>query len=126
MHLEKEFKEAPEEIEDLFIEHLKKRGYFLVAGIDVQGIIKKNFSTDIGFYKIFDVCKPLAARELISIDDRIGLYLPCKVTLNAKNGKSVLRLLLIYDIATRETEGTAETLKKYQDEIESLFNDFVT
>ncbi len=124
MYTEREFEGSKEDIEFALIEHMKRNGFFVVAEVDVQKILIKNFEKDIGYYRILEVCKPIAAKELIEIDERIGLYLPCKILLSSSGTKLKARLLLIEDMASAAFPNIKEKIYFYQKEIESVFSTF--
>lgn len=72
---------------------LKSEGFGVLTRIDVQKTLKEKLDQDFRPYSILGVCNPpLAHRALIS-DPRVGLMLPCNVTVEAStNGRTLVRI----------------------------------
>lgn len=72
---------------------LKSEGFGVLTRIDVQKTLKEKLDQDFRPYSILGACNPpLAHRALIS-DPRVGLMLPCNVTVEAStNGRTLVRI----------------------------------
>ena len=78
----------------LVVNGLKKEGFGVLTRIDVKETLKEKLGEDFRPYVIIGACNPPLAHRALSIDPRIGLMLPCNVTVEeAENGGSVIRLL---------------------------------
>ncbi len=60
-------------------EALKKEGFGVLTEIDVQQTFKKKLDVDFKKYKILGACNPVYAHKAISLEDKIGVMLPCNV-----------------------------------------------
>lgn len=72
-------------VEDL----LKKEGFGILTEIDVQATFKKKLDVDFKKYKILGACNPTFAHKAISIEDKIGVFLPCNVVVSEEDDGKV-------------------------------------
>ena len=63
----------------LVTEALKEEGFGVLTEIDVQATFKKKLDVDFKKYKILGACNPVFAHKAISLEDKIGVMLPCNV-----------------------------------------------
>ena len=68
-----------EAIESLTAE-LKKEGFGILTRIDVQKTFKEKLNVDFRPDLILGVCNPQLAYQSLNINPSVGLFLPCKVT----------------------------------------------
>lgn len=69
-------------------EELKSEGFGVLTEIDVQETLKKKLDIDFRRYKILGACNPPNAYKALSIEENIGVLLPCNVIVQEKeNGK---------------------------------------
>jgi len=118
------FDYSAEELEFRIIEKLKENGYFVVAEIDVQNIIRKNFNKDVGFFRILEICKPLAALELIETDKLSGLFVPCKVNIIGGERSSILRIILLDEVSVNFIPNQYGIFNKFQEELIKAIENF--
>ena len=64
-------------------EALKSEGFGVLTTIDVQSTFKKKNGEDFRPYVIIGACNPQLAHKALSSDPRVGLMLPCNVTVEA-------------------------------------------
>lgn len=80
----KNFDEAVE----LVTAELKKEGFGVLTEIDVKQTLKKKIDVDFKKYKILGACNPHYAHKALQNEDKIGVFLPCNVIVEAhENGE---------------------------------------
>jgi uncharacterized protein (DUF302 family) len=76
---EKSFDEAVQQT----IEELKKEGFGVLTEISIDETLKKKINVDFKKYKILGACNPEFAYKALKSEDKIGLFLPCNVIIEA-------------------------------------------
>ena len=76
-----------EEADQKIREALKERGFGILTEIDMQATMKNKIDKDIRPYKILGACNPNFAYQALQEEEKIGIMLPCNVTLiETENG----------------------------------------
>ncbi len=61
------------------IEKLKEEGFGVLSDIDVASTLKQKLGVEMKRYRILGACNPGFAHQALSIEDKIGVMLPCNV-----------------------------------------------
>lgn len=69
-----------EEAESKIRASLKGIGFGILTEIDMQATMQNKLGKDIGKYKILGACNPEFAYNAIQVERKIGIMLPCNVT----------------------------------------------
>lgn len=77
-----------EQTEQNLREALTEEGFGVITEIDVKNIFKQKLNIDYKKYKILGVCEPTTAYKALSIDEQIGLLLPCNIIIWENDDKS--------------------------------------
>lgn len=77
-----------EQTEQNLRQALTEEGFGVITEIDVKNIFKQKLNYDYKKYKILGVCEPNTAYKALSIDEQIGLLLPCNIVIWENDDKS--------------------------------------
>ncbi len=77
-----------EETEQSLRNTLTEEGFGVITEIDVKNIFKQKLNSEYKKYKILGVCEPNTAYKALSMDEQIGLLLPCNVVIWENDDKS--------------------------------------
>lgn len=108
------------EIDKAFLKttkELKENDYVVLSYVDVKEILNKNFGEEFPGYYILNVCKPIAAKEMISSNPDYGLFLPCKVVLVANGSKTTIKMLIVSELASTYIDADPSVPQKYEKEL---------
>lgn len=61
------------------VDALKQEGFGVLTEIDVSATLKKKIDVDFRPYRILGACNPQMAHKALSVEDKIGVMLPCNV-----------------------------------------------
>ena len=78
-----------EEVITKVIAELKKEGFGVLTEIDVKDTLKKKLDIDFRKYKILGACNPPNAYKALSIEENIGVLLPCNVIVQEKERQKI-------------------------------------
>lgn len=86
-YLNKTTKYSFVEAEQKIREALKEKGFGILTEIDLKATLKAKLDKDIQPYKILGACNPNFAFQALQQEEKIGIMLPCNVTIiENKNG----------------------------------------
>ena len=78
-----------EEAEQKISAALKEVGFGILTTIDMQATLQKKLGVERLPYKILGACNPTFANQALSKEEKIGILLPCNVTLAAQENGQV-------------------------------------
>ena len=91
------FDEAVEKV----TEALKHEGFGVLTEIDVQATLKNKLDVDFRPYKILGACNPPYAHKALSVEDKIGILLPCNVIVQA-TGDGTIEVAAVDPVASMQ------------------------
>ena len=71
------------------IEKLKDEGFGVLTEIDVANTLKQKLGVEMKHYRILGACNPGFAHKALSVEDKIGVMLPCNVVVQEKDSGEV-------------------------------------
>lgn len=80
-YLNKTTKYSFAEAEQKIREALKEKGFGILTEIDLKATLKAKIDKDIQQYKILGACNPNYAYQALQQEEKIGIMLPCNVTI---------------------------------------------
>ena len=75
----KKISKTYEEAIVLVTEKLKEIGFGVISEIDISKKLKEKIDTDFRKYTILGACQPYFAYKALTVNDKIGVLLPCNV-----------------------------------------------
>ena len=88
-YLNKTTKYSFAEAEQKIREALKEKGFGILTEIDLKATLKTKLDKDIQQYKILGACNPNFAYQALQQEEKIGIMLPCNVTIIENKDGSV-------------------------------------
>lgn len=72
-------------------EALQREGFGVLSEIDLKVKLKEKLGVEFEEYTILGACHPPSAHRAVSIEESIGVFLPCNVLVHAAPGGSVVK-----------------------------------
>jgi len=92
-------KSSFDEVLEKLTEALKSEGFGILTEIDVQATFKKKLDVDFKKYKILGTCNPEFAYKAITVEDKIGVFLPCNIVVE-ENSEGNIEVSAVDPIAS--------------------------
>lgn len=102
---------------------LRENNWIVLSYVNLKEILEKNFSSKYPYFFILDVCKPVAAKELTEYNRKMGIFLPCKITIEEiDQEKSKVSLLRVSELDRSFLGGSGKIAEKYENELINIIN----
>jgi uncharacterized protein (DUF302 family) len=106
-------------------EELKKEGFGVLAEIDIRRAMKEKLNAEYPSYVILGACNPQLAHRALQAEPRLGLLLPCNVTVREVGGGTEVAVIdadvMLAVVENDELQPVArEAAQKLQRVIESV------
>jgi uncharacterized protein (DUF302 family) len=98
-----------EEVKPRVVEALKTQGFGIITEIDMQKTLQQKIGVDFKPYLILGACNPRFAHRALSVDEEIGLLLPCNVVLKQERDGvqvSIQDPEVMFSVVDEETKKT--------------------
>jgi len=98
---------------------VKNHGYGVLHVHDLGGTLRSKGLAFDNECKIFEVCNPRQAAKVLSIDMRLNMALPCRISVFTEQGKVKIGLIKPAQMLSALTQdaGLAEVAKEVEDKI---------
>ena len=110
-----------DEAVELLQERVAAKGFRVLYTHDVQSTLAEK-GLERSPYKIIEICNSKFAHKVLGINEDVGLFMPCKINVYVKNGKTVIsamRPALISEFFQNKE------LKEVADEVDAIVRSIV-
>ncbi len=78
-HFSKTIKSSMDAAIEKVTAELKKEGFGILMDINIQKTFKEKIDVDFRPYRILGTCNPNIGHEVLELDDKMGVFLPCHI-----------------------------------------------
>ena len=78
-----------EEVIESVTSELKKEGFGVLTQIDVKETLKTKINVEFKRYRILGACNPHFAYKALTLEDKIGVFLPCNVVVEENDNGDI-------------------------------------
>jgi len=119
MYYSKETKKSEDELRTCLLKALENSTFALQHEHNLQAKLEaKNLSLDT--CKIFDICNPFIAKELLDIDINACVLLPCSLVIYRKDSKLYLGFFELAKVLTILNPKLEQSAKKLENELKQI------
>lgn len=103
---------------------LAKEGFGIITEIDVKATMKKKLDVDFKNYTILGACNPKFAYEALTLEDKIGVLLPCNVlVIEQPDGRiEVAAIDPAASMSAIESDALTETMNVVTEKLQGVIN----
>jgi uncharacterized protein (DUF302 family) len=107
---------------ELVEEKLKDTGFGIVSEIDLHEKFKAKLGADFRKYKIIGACSPKHAYQAVSVEDHIGLMLPCNIVIQEweENLTEISAIDPVASMQAVDNPGLAEMASQIQNQLKKF------
>lgn len=117
-YLNKTTKYSFAEAEQKIREALKEKGFGILTEIDLKATLKAKLDKDIQQYKILGACNPNYAYQALQQEEKIGIMLPCNVTI-IENKDGTVDVSIMDPVAAFEVVNN-KTVEPFAKEVKTI------
>ncbi len=105
-------------------EVLRAEGFGIISEIDIQKAFKEKINVDFRKYRILGACNPHFAYKSLSIEDKIGVFLPCNLVVQelANGDIEVMAVDPVAMMSTVENEALAPLASEMQSKLKKVID----
>lgn len=72
---------------------LAEQGFGVISEIDIQATLRAKIGAETEPHLILGACNPTLAHRALQADPRVGVLLPCNVTVSTADGQTHIRIM---------------------------------
>lgn len=113
-----------EEIIEKVTAELKTEGFGVLTQIDVTKTLKEKIDVDFKKYRILGACNPHFAHKALSLEEKVGVMLPCNVIV-VEAGEGEFEVTAVSPMASMQAvknEGLATIALEVEEKLKSVIN----
>ncbi len=122
-HFSKTINAGMEQAIEKVTTELKKEGFGILTEIDVQKTLKKKIDVDFKPYIILGACNPNFAYQVLQVEDKVGVFLPCNIVIQDA-GKGKVEISAIDPMANMQVVANPD-LKPMGLEVQALLKNII-
>lgn len=88
---------------DRVTEELKKEGFGIITTIDLKETFRKKIKKEFRNYVILGACNPNYAYEVLQVEPRAGIFLPCNVVVQEHDDGTTEISIVNPEVVTQRT-----------------------
>jgi len=102
-HLSKRLSLSFDRAIDRVTEELKKEGFGIITTIDLKETFRKKINKEFRNYVILGACNPNYAYEILQVEDKAGIFLPCNIVVQEHDDGTTEISIVNPEVVTQRT-----------------------